>query len=615
MQYPLQYLSLLSAIYNSLVEQFPKFGSVNAMRDIATIARRAEHEGISFLTIALPGFADDVFSALEEGSTSSFFKGLKKAPKSCLPKLFIGLTSYVFDSTGTVLTHPCPHALGAIRQLCYLLKKISLPCSEERTLKALVDYAITDQEVKNVIPEDFRGIGRCIVSMLFPRPLLSDDIIPHPGKGAIWEKFPKFNQRYYSLVHASGLREFFGEALHTTSEEYIFNGLVQEGVVYDAPLRVTTVPKTLKAPRVIAVEPNWTMFYQQGLKDLLVETMESHALTKGHINFRDQSVNKVLALKQSVKKELATVDMKEASDRISNAAVIDVFSVNRFICDALQATRTGEAYVPHLGVLSLNKFASMGSATCFPVEALMFFIGAITAMHRADGCHWTSSSIRKYSKKVWVYGDDIIIPVKYISAFTSLSTDIGWRLNSRKSFYRSAFRESCGCDAYEGLDITPTYLRQPFMASGENTRKKAGMRPRDLISHVSTANQLWAKGFNLAAYFLAKHVTDLSGLSVKTRPLEELNGGIWFDFPWDDRVEKRYVSQSAANKNCYQTLEFRGLVFEPKRTEDSIDGPQALMKHFCKRQKKPDTEYDIERMVLRGEGRIKTRWISPTWGI
>lgn len=59
MQYPLQYLSLLSAIYNSLVEQFPKFGSVNAMRDIATIARRAEHEGISFLTIALPGFAGD----------------------------------------------------------------------------------------------------------------------------------------------------------------------------------------------------------------------------------------------------------------------------------------------------------------------------------------------------------------------------------------------------------------------------------------------------------------------------------------------------------------------------------------------------------------------------
>lgn len=92
MQNPLQYLSLLSAIYIGLVEQFPKFSSINAMRDIASIARRAEHEGISFLTIALPGFADDVFSALEEGSTGSYFKGLKKSPEKQSPQVI-----YWFD--------------------------------------------------------------------------------------------------------------------------------------------------------------------------------------------------------------------------------------------------------------------------------------------------------------------------------------------------------------------------------------------------------------------------------------------------------------------------------------------------------------------------------------
>lgn len=64
--------------------------STSTTRDFNTISRRVEHEGFSFLTIALPSFCSDFERSLADGCVApSRFLGFKK--RGALPVLLRGL--------------------------------------------------------------------------------------------------------------------------------------------------------------------------------------------------------------------------------------------------------------------------------------------------------------------------------------------------------------------------------------------------------------------------------------------------------------------------------------------------------------------------------------------
>lgn len=64
--------------------------------DLEKIMARIKDEGLSFLTITLPQFAKDFEKSLDQGVVdSTVFVGYSKT--GCLPKLFSGFTSQVFD--------------------------------------------------------------------------------------------------------------------------------------------------------------------------------------------------------------------------------------------------------------------------------------------------------------------------------------------------------------------------------------------------------------------------------------------------------------------------------------------------------------------------------------
>jgi len=245
----------------------------------------------------------------------------------------------------------------------------------------------------------------------------------------------------------------------------------------EVPVKVTPVPKTDKTPRIIAIEPTAMQYAQQGLCFQVVYRLEhSHEfppplggkefdLGGWFIGFADQETNRFLAQKGSLDGSLATLDLSEASDRVLNSHVRLLFERFPRLSEAIQATRSTHADVPGFGVIPLSKFASMGSALCFPVEAMVFTTIIIAAIAYERRVPVNRKLLYDLRGKVRVYGDDIVVPVDCVQRVTQFLELFGLVVNKDKSFWNGKFRESCGGDYYDGEWVTPVRLRHELPRS------------------------------------------------------------------------------------------------------------------------------------------------------
>jgi hypothetical protein len=67
--------------------------------------------------------------------------------------------------------------------------------------------------------------------------------------------------------------------------------------------------------------------------------------------------------------------------------------------------------------------------------------------------------ISEYASKLRVFGDDIAVHSRYFDAVCSGLEIHNLKVNRVKSFSKGNFRESCGLDAFKGVDVTPLRLR------------------------------------------------------------------------------------------------------------------------------------------------------------
>jgi len=150
------------------------------------------------------------------------------------------------------------------------------------------------------------------------------------------------------------------------------------------------------------VHPAESIWIQQGQRQLLESRIESHPLTKGKIAFTDQTVNGKLALSSSKTREFCTLDLREASDRISCSLVKALFGPHTY--EWMSCSRATHVKLLDGRVIELKKWAPMGNALCFPVESLVFFSLVVAGIrsHYGENCN-----------DVYVFGDDIIFPSKY----------------------------------------------------------------------------------------------------------------------------------------------------------------------------------------------------------
>lgn len=221
------------------------------------------------------------------------------------------------------------------------------------------------------------------------------------------------------------------------------------------------------------------MYIQQGVWKHLKVFLERNPLTRGHVNFTSQDINGSLALLHSRVRGMATLDLKDASDRVSMQLITYLYPSR--IVRKWNALRSRQVRLPDGRILPLRKFAAMGSALCFPVEALTFWAIAVAYIWKC------TDDLSRATSSVYVYGDDIIVPDDMALGVMDALESVALRVNRSKSFIgRIPFRESCGVDGLDGYDVTPCRIGVP-----------PPQRPSDgpaLLAWASYASSSLAKG-------------------------------------------------------------------------------------------------------------------------
>lgn len=201
---------------------------------------------------------------------------------------------------------------------------------------------------------------------------------------------------------------------------------------------IALVLKNWETHRTIAKEPTHVLPFQ-----LAVDGWWKHLLHRWGIDLRSQAKNQDYARRGSIDGSIATVDLRMASDvcAYNCVALLIPFDWFKLLC-SFRST----SYSAPWGSGEYAKFSSMGNGFTFTLETLIF-----TAACRAVG-----------SRRPAVYGDDIAIETEYVPSLVKLLRFLGFRTNDAKSFSNpdSRFRESCGCDYYKGVFVTPFYLRE-----------------------------------------------------------------------------------------------------------------------------------------------------------
>jgi hypothetical protein len=274
--------------------------------------------------------------------------------------------------------------------------------------------------------------------------------------------------------------------------------------------RLCCVPKDMFKLRSITVEPMEATFLQQHTRTRLIaaaaECLKSVTGIPQQLWGGGPEVQRARCLKGSTDGSLATIDLKDASDRIRWETVVKVFPAN--IVADLERSRS--SYVDVAGTrFKCHMYAGMGNATTFIVETLYFW-----AL-----CTVLSLWLRDFTP-VSVFGDDIVIGTKAARhpLFRHYLTRMGVVVNEEKSGTSEGpgFREACGVFAYCGYTL-PLIRIQGYDAT----------KPSELVSLCALLNQIMGETNNLIPSFLVRSAREVAaslrdeiGMPLLPLPLE-----------------------------------------------------------------------------------------------
>ena len=611
-------LEVMQAIYK---DACVKCAAKVSLRDLRTIKSRVRDEGMSFLTITLPEYARDFERCLERGSVDpQLFRRFKKSGTS--PVFLQGMFGRIFNrETGRINDYDTGFSPGrspvlfadliaSIRQICLAFKKIKLECTPERTKHSMESF-IENERSFNVfpLPREDDNLFKDVSSLLWNnviRFVRVDMLVPRHGPGQTAERISG-NRKYSWQFWYHRLEPYFpllDSAYSASCGEIGFKSSELESVqmVYsdeEQPVRVTPVPKTLKGPRVIAIEPCCMQYTQQAIARQLMAVLQSFHLTSGHINFADQSINGRLALASSFSGRLATIDLSDASDRVPVGYALEMFRSNPDLKDAIEACRSTRAIMPDGRLVYLRKFASMGSALCFPIEAMYFYTICVIALIRHHNLPVSYQSVETVSDSVYVYGDDILVPADCAATVLDYLKKYNCKVNANKTFYRGKFRESCGVDAFNGYDVTPVYVSR--------VRPRSRQQAKEILSCLAVGNHFQKRGYHHTASLLLTWVEKVLGKLPQTPENSPVLGR---HHSWGHDPLRRWNRR-------FQRSEVLCWVQRPVYRTDKLDGYAALQKSLMKLEGlrsllAPRDRFHLERSALYGEVAINRRWVPAS---
>lgn len=542
---------------------------------IQKIGQRVKREGRSFLTKTLPRLGKALDRALTGDvsldATSLAFKPLKG---SQLPMLFGELFSRVFTHNGWVLPNPCVASIRSLRQILYLFYKYELPYSPDLEQEVLSQFLKTEEEIRPY-SQKFEEISnsfdaRVVTSGLTPevhniiriarinlQRLFSNfdgrDIYPTHGPGAVatrqklWEKWI-WTEISPRILDSYPLDEYFFVSLtHVVDRLDYLQGIRLK----ENSARVILVPKDSRGPRLISCEPVDFQWIQQGLSRAIVRHVEQSPITRYSVRFTDQQPNRIAALYGSQQGRYSTLDLKEASDRVTVGHVRLLFPepLQKQLLDC-RSLSTG---MPGGNVVILNKYAPMGSALCFPILALTVWSLLIAGTLDADT-----------REGIYVYGDDVIVPTAYAARAISILECFGLKVNSDKSCTNGLFRESCGLDAFSGIDVTPVRFRTVWASTPS---------PSVYCSWISYANSCYDRRYFSVYDEIVRRLHSVYG--------EIPSCDMHLACPSLREVEVARLPKSKRFNRALQKVQYRVYDVKQRPIKHEIDGWSMLLRYFC----------------------------------
>jgi hypothetical protein len=615
-------------------------------RDKTRLETLVSNHSERVFTLFLPALGKIFDQSLESGVLVFSGEPLSRSinRRTSIPRLFQGIWKLFFDINGCLKQDISGDDVRLMRTLLYAFKKYRLQCTPSATFKAVEEY----YDVDRALPppsQEWDGDGsnldsvrnRSLLDRLPPYQAIFRECKPSPdgarllsitqalgdrissmlgefnprdarfrhGPGAVSDlqtgrafkyAFPKWGSR---LQHVFPGVEFALANSRTQLDNDTFDSggfLLEEG-----SSRLIAVPKTQKGPRLIAAEPTCNQWCQQSVRSFLTESIRSTYISKS-IDFRRQDLSGRMAVAASVSKTLATVDLSSASDRLSCWLIERLFRANSSLLSAFIACRTPyitndiDAKSPKL--YKLRKFASMGSALTFPVQSLVFYILCLSAGVITRGLtekQLTEGNLSKIGRQVRVYGDDLIVPVLWMPVLEELFELLYLKINRSKTFSKGNFRESCGTDAFKGVNVSPGQVLQVFDESELGT----------LQGVVDCANNLFQKGFFRTA----------------DRLLSPIHPGLRKLIPYVDlgsnafglKTSSGFHTQSRKRWNHdLHYWEYQTLRFSPKRTSTlRHEGLPNLLQYFTEDPSSSDLDHwesgvfdKPTTVVSRGWGRL-----------
>lgn len=583
---------LFVKLFSDLAQRYPEHEK-SLRRDLQTFEGRLATEGLSFATKTLPKFGKEFDLALDSGTLvpSPYFK--KSGPGQVIPAFMQGLLRMLFSPSGHLVEHANTFVIRDIRQVCFLVYKLQVPYSKPQEDAVITAFLETERELSELdLSSTDLSVERELVSEVLQGINLEEVTPKHgPGSVATGERLEqKWNfSRLYSGIHRvyPYYRYYMvgaGRELLDRIKWYRSLQRVERGVA-----KVVLVPKDSRGPRLISCEPLEYQWIQQGINRVLVNHLERvSTLTRGMINFSDQSVNREVARESSLHHYFSTLDLKDASDRVSVKLVKELFPEH--LHKYLMAARSHATRLPDGREINLEKFAPMGSAICFSVEALVFWAISVAAVARS-----LRVPVREAARGVYTYGDDIIVPTLAFDAVTEALEAVGLKVNRQKCCSNGNFRESCGIDAYDGVDVTPTRISTCW-----STEPSSGAC---LASYASYANSFWQKGY----VSLALHIRASLERSHGVLPYGTRSSGypcVLVDTASEAETENLRLGLRSRFNVALQRLEFKVKTLIPTKSESTLDGwPRLLRQQVVGFVERPD------EVVHPRSTRIRQSWI------
>lgn len=251
-----------------------------------------------------------------------------------------------------------------------------------------------------------------------------------------------FLHKYISYFFSSDHR--WTSALNLRSSSYGDPEIVEGS-------KLCFVPKNKDIMRSICSEPSLNMFYQLGLGKILEQRLK--AFTGIDLSCQPDK-NKELTRLGSINNTFCTIDLASASDTISLSLLEG--TLDKSIFDIIKRLRSPSTFYKGKKI-SLHMVSTMGNGFTFPLQTILFAC-AVLAVYRVYGIpviHPFSDCVGNYG----VFGDDIVVVKEAFRPLCRFLELLGFFVNTGKSFFEGPFRESCGADFFNGINIRGVYCK------------------------------------------------------------------------------------------------------------------------------------------------------------